>query len=104
MAKQEQQRTNLLHGSRDMVVLRTLLYGPAHGSRISKHIQRTRNEFLRMQHESLYPALQGWHGEAGQLEIGGGIGPQRGVRVIRTEKCKKRLVVRSCGRNRCLKK
>jgi transcriptional regulator len=65
MAKQTQQRAGLLQGTLDMLILRTLLYGPAHGHQIGKHIQRTTNEFLQMQHGSLYPALhrlehRGW--------------------------------------------
>ena len=43
-----------------MLILRTLLYGPAHGHQIGKHIQRTTNEFLQMQHGSLYPACIAW--------------------------------------------
>lgn len=63
--KQGQQRANLLQGTLDMLVLRTLLYGPAHGHQIGKHIQQTTNDFLQMQHGSLYPALhrlegRGW--------------------------------------------
>jgi transcriptional regulator len=65
MAKQEEQRAKLLQGTLDMLILRTLLYGRAHGHEIGKHIQRTTNEFLQMQHGSLYPALhrlerRGW--------------------------------------------
>ena len=45
MAKQAQQRVGLLQGTLDMLILRTLLYGPAHGHQIGKHIQRTTNEF-----------------------------------------------------------
>jgi PadR family transcriptional regulator PadR len=65
MAKQPQQRANLLQGTLDMLVLRTLLSGPAHGHQIGTHIQRTTNDFLQMQHGSLYPALhrlerRGW--------------------------------------------
>src|ERR1700704_7133265 len=65
MAKQAQQRVGLLQGTLDMLILRTLLHGPAHGHQIGKHIQRTTNEFLQMQHGSLYPALhrleeRGW--------------------------------------------
>jgi PadR family transcriptional regulator, regulatory protein PadR len=65
MAKQVQQKANLLQGTLDMLILRTLLYGPAHGHHIGKHIQRTTNDFLQMQHGSLYPALhrlerRGW--------------------------------------------
>lgn len=63
--KQTPQRANLLQGTLDMLVLRTLLYGPAHGHQIGKHIQRTTNDFLQLQHGSLYPALhrleeRGW--------------------------------------------
>ncbi len=65
MAKQAQQRVGILQGTLDMLILRTLLYGPAHGHQIVKHIQGTTNEFLQMQHGSLYPALhrlerRGW--------------------------------------------
>ena len=63
--KQAQERNGLLQGTLDMLILRTLLYGPAHGHEIGKHIQRTTNDFLQMQHGSLYPALhrierRGW--------------------------------------------
>jgi PadR family transcriptional regulator, regulatory protein PadR len=54
---QAQSRTGLLQGTLDMLILRTLLYGPAHGHRIGKHPQLTANNFLQMQHGSLYPAL-----------------------------------------------
>ena len=65
MPRQTTQRANLLQGTLDMLILRTLLYGPAHGHHIGKHIQRTTNDFLQMQHGSLYPALhrleqRGW--------------------------------------------
>ena len=50
-------RNGLLQGTLDMLILRTLLYGRAHGHEIGKHIQRTTNDFLQMQHGSLYPAL-----------------------------------------------
>jgi transcriptional regulator len=65
MGNQAQQRTNLLQGTLDMLILRTLLYGPAHGHQIGKHIQRTTSDFLQTQHGSLYPALhrlerRGW--------------------------------------------
>jgi PadR family transcriptional regulator, regulatory protein PadR len=63
--KETKQRAALLQGTLDMLILRTLLYGPAHGHQIGKHIQRTTNDFLQMQHGSLYPALhrlekRGW--------------------------------------------
>jgi PadR family transcriptional regulator, regulatory protein PadR len=65
MAKEAKQRGTVLQGTLDMMILKTLLYGPAHGHQIGKHIQRSTNEFLQMQHGSLYPALhrlekRGW--------------------------------------------
>src|SRR3974390_595386 len=65
MAKKAKQRGAVLQGTLDMMILKTLMYGPAHGHQIGKHIQRATNEFLQMQHGSLYPALhrlekRGW--------------------------------------------
>jgi PadR family transcriptional regulator, regulatory protein PadR len=58
-------KTELLQGTLDMLVLRTLLFGPAHGHQIAKHIQRTTEDVLQVEHGSLYPALhrmerKGW--------------------------------------------
>lgn len=65
MERKPQKRADLLQGTLDMLILRTLLFGPAHGHQIGKHIQRTTNDFLQLQHGSLYPALhrlerRGW--------------------------------------------
>src|SRR5215467_12672743 len=50
-------RIQLLQGTLDMLILRTLLFGPAHGHQIAKHIQRTTEDLLQVEHGSLYPAL-----------------------------------------------
>ena len=47
----------LLQGTLDMLILRTLILGQAHGHEIAKHIHRTSDEVLRLEHGSLYPAL-----------------------------------------------
>src|SRR5579863_1341174 len=65
MAKQSSGRIELLQGTLDMLILRTLLFGPAHGHQIAKHIQRTTDDLLQIEHGSLYPALhrlerKGW--------------------------------------------
>ena len=58
-------RIGLLQGTLDMLILRTLRAGPAHGHEIAKHIQRTTDDVLQVEHGSLYPALhrlerRGW--------------------------------------------
>lgn len=58
-------RIELLQGTLDMLILRTLLFGPAHGHEIAKHLQRTTDSVLQVEHGSLYPALhrlerKGW--------------------------------------------
>jgi transcriptional regulator len=47
----------ILQGTLELLVLRTLLYGPCHGHGIAKHIQRTSEDVLQVEHGSLYPAL-----------------------------------------------
>jgi PadR family transcriptional regulator PadR len=65
MPKEPSSRIELLQGTLDMLILRTLLFGPAHGHQIAKHIQRTTEDLLQVEHGSLYPALhrlerKGW--------------------------------------------
>src|SRR5882757_743672 len=50
-------RMELLQGTLDLLILRTLLFGEAHGHAIAKHIQRTSEEALQVETGSLYPAL-----------------------------------------------
>ena len=65
MKKTTAERMELLQGTLDMLILRTLVFGPAHGHEIAKHIQRTTDDLLQVEHGSLYPALhrlarKGW--------------------------------------------
>jgi PadR family transcriptional regulator PadR len=58
-------RVELLQGTLDLLILRTLLAGPSHGHAIAKHIQRTSEDLLQVETGSLYPALhrleaKGW--------------------------------------------
>src|SRR4029434_4452118 len=50
-------RVDLLRGTLDLLILRTLLPCPSHGHAIAKHIQRTSEELLQVETGSLYPAL-----------------------------------------------
>lgn len=65
-------RVELLQGTLDLLILRTLLPGPAHGHAIAKHIQATSEEVLQVETGSLYPALhrleaRGWIAAEWQL-------------------------------------
>jgi len=58
-------RVELLQGTLDVLILRTLLLGPAHGHAIVKAIERNSEEVLQVEQGSLYPALhrlikRGW--------------------------------------------
>jgi PadR family transcriptional regulator PadR len=56
-------RVELLQGTLDLLILRTLLPGPSHGHAIAKHIQRTSEELLQVETGSLYPALHRLEGK-----------------------------------------
>jgi transcriptional regulator len=47
----------VVRGTLELLILRTLLFGPVHGHGITKHIQRTSEDVLQVEHGSLYPAL-----------------------------------------------
>ncbi|MGE5277924.1 MAG: helix-turn-helix transcriptional regulator, partial [Acidobacteriota bacterium] len=58
-------RLELLQGTLDMLILRTLRWGPQHGHGIGQAIRRQSDELLRVETGSLYPALhrlvkRGW--------------------------------------------
>ena len=73
MTKTRDDRIELLQGTLDLLILKTLVFGPAHGRGIAKHIQQTTSNVLSVEHGSLYPALhrlerRGWI--AGRWETG----------------------------------
>jgi PadR family transcriptional regulator PadR len=64
MGKKTGEKLELLQGTLDMMVLRTLAIGPANGYEIARSIERLSDDVLAVDHGSLYPALQ-------RLEKGG---------------------------------
>jgi PadR family transcriptional regulator, regulatory protein PadR len=63
--KDPEPRLNILQGTLDLLILRTLLSGPMHGWSISERIQQISEEVLQVNQGSLYPALhrlehRGW--------------------------------------------
>ena len=57
MNRDQSSRLEILQGTLDLLILRTLLMGPRHGHSIAKHIQQTSEELLQVETGSLYPAL-----------------------------------------------
>jgi PadR family transcriptional regulator PadR len=58
-------QSEMVQGTLDMLILRTLVLGPAHGQAIAHTIERGSEDVLQVEHGSLYPALhrlqnRGW--------------------------------------------
>lgn len=65
MSKHHQTNNDMLKGTLDMMILRTLILGDAHGHTIAKVIERGSEDLLQVEEGSLYPALhrlegRGW--------------------------------------------
>ena len=68
----EPDRVALLQGTLDLLILRTLIFGPQHGQGIARAIEQQAEDALLVDHGSLYPALQ-------RLEARGWIGAEWGT-------------------------
>jgi transcriptional regulator len=53
----ERSRIDVLQGTLDMLILKTLLFGPTHGRGIANYLRQTTDNLLSVEQGSLYPAL-----------------------------------------------
>ena len=65
MGHMPQPQLDLLRGTLDLIILKTLIWGPAHGYTVARWIQQLTDDVLQVGEGSLYPALhrleeQGW--------------------------------------------
>jgi len=74
LTREDEEQLELLQGTLDLLILRTLIWGPEHGQGIAHAIQTTSDEQLLVEHGALYPALQ-------RLEQRGWIAGKWGVSV-----------------------
>lgn len=58
MSTKDREPLDLLQGTLDLLILRTLIFGPEHGQGIARAIQQTSRDELLVEHGALYPALQ----------------------------------------------
>jgi len=56
--KPDREPLDLLQGTLDLLILRTLIFGAEHGQGIARAIQQTSQDELLVEHGALYPALQ----------------------------------------------
>jgi PadR family transcriptional regulator, regulatory protein PadR len=56
--RDESERIAILQGTLDLLILKTLVFGPQHGQGIARAIQTQSDDVLLVEHGSLYPALQ----------------------------------------------
>ena len=89
-----EERIELLQGTLDLLILRTLVLGPTHGHAIAKAIERNSEDVLQVEQGSLYPALhrlikRGWI----SAEEGSSENNRRAKFYRLTPKGRKRLVI-----------
>src|ERR1044071_5040702 len=92
--REDRDRIELLQGTLDLLILRTLLRGPVHGHAISKAIERNSEDILQVEQGSLYPALhrlikRGWI----SAEVGTSENNRRAKYYWLTGKGRKQLLV-----------
>src|SRR5690242_19975495 len=95
-------RISILQGTLDLLVLRTLLFGPQHGQGIARAIQQQSQDVLLVDHGTLYPALQRLE-DKGWIQAEWGVSTNnRRARFYQLTKTGKKQLARETGQWRKL--
>ena len=95
MGNKPAEKLELLQGTLDMMVLRTLSAGPANGYEIAKAIERLSDDVLAVDHGSLYPALQRLEKRRCDQRQMGNLFHQPASQILPANRCRAQT---SCGR------
>jgi PadR family transcriptional regulator PadR len=85
-----QDRISLLQGTLDLLILRTLIFGPQHGQGVARAIQQQSEDVLIVDHGTLYPALQRLEGKGWIEAEWGTSGNNRRARFYKLTKAGKK--------------
>ena len=86
MAKTKQPSDrDMLQGTLDMLILKTLVMGPAHGHTIAHVIEHTSEDVLQVEQGSLYPALHRLEDRGWLTSYWGPSGKQSQSKILRTD-------------------
>jgi transcriptional regulator len=103
MSTQKQpDRLELLQGTLDLLILRTLIFGPEHGQGIARAIQQTSENELLVEHGALYPALQRLESRGWIAAEWGTSANNRRARFYRLTKAGRKQLVHETGQWRRL--
>lgn len=98
MAKRDRPDGEMLKGTLDMMILRTLITGDAHGHTVAKVIERTSEDVLEVEQGSLYPALHRLEDRGWLSSYWGASENNRKAKFYRLTATGKRQLVRATSR------
>jgi PadR family transcriptional regulator, regulatory protein PadR len=98
VSRKSQPDAEMLKGTLDMMILRTLVTGEAHGHTIAKVIERTSEEVLEVEQGSLYPALHRLEDRGWVSSYWGASENNRKAKFYRLTAAGKKQLVRETGR------